>query len=329
MLTPRQNLIETIRGGKPDRFVKQFEFYTFALDPLNTQYPYPTEGGPDTVDGWGVTERWPKGIVASFPVHDDEHKVVVDIKKWRDVVKHPNLDLPDEAWAKSIEADKQVNREELFYATSIFPGVFEALHYLMGMEDALTNFVEEPEEMRALIDYIADYMCKRSDMIARYFKPDMLMFSDDLGSSRNSFISPDMFEEFLLPAYKKVFGRYRENGCELIYHHNDSFSANLVPLMIEAGVDIWQGCVTNNNVPELVKKYGGQISFMGDIDNSLVDKSDWTKDLIEREVRRACESNGKLYFIPCMTMALGPSVYPGVFEYIDECIDNMSVEMFR
>ena len=328
MLTPRRNLLETITGGSPDRFVKQFEFYTFAPDPLGMQYPHPTEGGPETVSGWGATIRWPKGVVASFPVHDDEHKVVKDIKKWRDVVKHPNLDLPEDAWATAIEAEKQVNRDELFFATGVFPGVFETLHYLMGMSDALANFVEEPEEMHALIDYIADYLCKRSDTIAGYINPDMLMYSDDLGSSRSSFISPAMFGEFLLPAYKKVFGRYRENGCELIYLHNDSYSANLVPLMIEAGIDIWQGCVTNNNVPELVKNFGGRISFMGDIDNSLVDKSDWTKELIEREVRRACESNGKLYFIPSMTMALGPSVYPGVFEYIDECIDKMSGEMF-
>ena len=327
MLTPRQNLIETIKGGNPDRFVKQFEFFTYAPDPLSRQYPFPVKGGPDTVDGWGVTDRWPEGVVASFPVHDDEHKVVKDIKKWRDVVRHPNLDLPEEAWVSAIEADKQANRDEMFFATGVFPGVFETLHYLMGMTDALINFVEEPEEMHALIDYISDYLCKYSDMIASHIKPDMLMFSDDLGSSRNSFISPGMFEEFLLPAYKKVFGRYRENGCELIYLHNDSYSANLVPQMIEAGIDIWQGCVTNNNVPELVKKYCGQISFMGDIDNSLVDKADWTKELVEREVRRACENNGKFYFIPCMTMAISPGVYPGVFEYISECIDKMSEEL--
>lgn len=32
MLTKRQNLLETIRGGKPDRFVKQYEFMNLIME---------------------------------------------------------------------------------------------------------------------------------------------------------------------------------------------------------------------------------------------------------------------------------------------------------
>ena len=46
----------------------------------------------------------------------------------------------------------------------------------------------------------------------------------------------------------------------------DCYAATLVPMMIEAGIDIWQGCMTTNNVPELIKNYGGKISFIGDIE---------------------------------------------------------------
>ena len=31
MLTKRQNMLEVIRGGNPDRFVKQYEGLTFVL----------------------------------------------------------------------------------------------------------------------------------------------------------------------------------------------------------------------------------------------------------------------------------------------------------
>ena len=53
-----------------------------------------------------------------------------------------------------------------------------------------------------------------------------------------------MFEEFLLPAYKDIYGCYKENGVELIVHHSDSYAATLVPYMIEMGIDIWQGVMT-------------------------------------------------------------------------------------
>ena len=32
MLTKRQNLMETIKGGKPDRFVKQYEFMNMIFE---------------------------------------------------------------------------------------------------------------------------------------------------------------------------------------------------------------------------------------------------------------------------------------------------------
>jgi hypothetical protein len=99
--------------------------------------------------------------------------------------------------------------------------------------------------------------------------------------------------------------------------------------MIEMKMDIWQGCVSTNNVPELVKKYGSKISFMGDIDNGLVDREDWTQELVAKHVRRVCETNGKHYFIPCITQGGKGAVYPGVYEAISVEIDKMSKEMFK
>jgi len=198
----------------------------------------------------------------------------------------------------------------------------------MGMNDCLYNMAAYPDQIHELVDVYLDFLMRRSDAIVQHVKPDMLMFSDDLGTSTSSFMSPEMFQEFFLPAYQQLFAKWRSNGVELIYHHNDSYSANLVPYIIEAGADVWQGCLTSNDVPALVQEYGGRLSFMGDIDSSVVDSPDWTRELIEREVRRACETNGKLYFIPCMTMGGAPALYDGVFEYIDECIDRMSEEMF-
>jgi hypothetical protein len=98
--------------------------------------------------------------------------------------------------------------------------------------------------------------------------------------------------------------------------------------MIEMGIDIWQGCSSTNNVPKLVKQFGGQISFMGDIDNGVVDREDWSRGVVAQEVRRACETNGKLYFIPNTTMGGPVSTFPGVYDAVTEEIDKMTKEMF-
>ena len=137
-----------------------------------------------------------------------------------------------------------------------------------------------------------------------------------------------MFEEFILPAYKKIYGYYKSHGVELIIHHSDSYAATLVPYMIEMGVDIWQGTMSSNNIPELIQKYGGQITIMGGIDSASIDRPDWTKELVEKEVRKVCKENGTKYFIPCLTQGLGISTFPGVYEAASEVIDEISKEVF-
>lgn len=335
MLTKRQNLIETIRGGNPDRFVNQYEplvcqptpFGMIMGDPVTAAAPMVTPG-ETAVNGWGVTISWPENVPGPFPVHDDEHKVLKDITKWKEVVKSPRLEYPGEEWDKFKPSVESIDRNEVFATVFIAPGVFEQMHYLMGMDDCLINFYEEPEATKELIEYISDWEVGYAEQLCEHFHPDAIFHHDDWGSHLSSFVSPEMFSEFIVPAYKKIYGYYKSHGVELIVHHSDSYAANLVPYMIEIGIDIWQGCVTTNNVPELVKKYGGQISFMGDIDNGIVDREDWTRDVIEREVRRACETNGRLYYIPNTTMGGPMSTYPGVYEAVSEEIDKMSREMF-
>lgn len=329
MLTIKQNLIETISGGNPDRFVKGFEFYKSLWEnPITNASPLMPPIGGEIVDAWGVTVQWPEGAPGPFPVHDEKHKVLKDITKWEKIIQHPKLYYSAEEWSKYDPQRDAIDENEYFVAVSTFPGVFEQLHYLMGMTDTLMNFLEEPEAMHDLIDYIVDYNVKYAQEVMKYQKPEMLFQSDDWGSKTNSFFSVEVFEEFFVPGYIKINNAWRDNGIKLIVHHSDSYAANLVPNMIDLGIDIWQGAVSTNNIPELVKKYGEKITIMGGIDNTDIDVPDWTPEAIEEKVSGICKACGPLYFIPCMTMGGEPSVYPGVSECVREKIDLVSSEMF-
>ncbi|KPU45578.1 methylcobalamin:coenzyme M methyltransferase [Oxobacter pfennigii] len=330
MLTKRQNLLETIRGGHPDRFVNQWEaFAMVAGDPITAKNPRPTvKGGPDVTDGWGVVRRFPPNVPAAFPLHDPAHKVVNDITKWKEVVKGPTFDYAEGAWDNILAQAAKVDRNEQFLSMLVTPGIFEQVHYLTGIDDCLMYFYEEPEALHELIDYIVDWKLQYAQLVCDIVKPEVIIHHDDWGSQLNSFMSPDMFAEFIVPGFKKIYGYYKSHGVELIVHHSDSYAANLVPYMIEMGIDIWQGVMTTNNTPELIKKYGGQITFMGDIDNGVVDREDWSLEVIRREVERACTNCGKLYFIPNTTMGGANSLYTGVYETVTAEIDRMSKVMF-
>ncbi len=330
MLTRKQNLKETMQGGHPDRFVNQYEFMEVLLsDPFNLVDPYPEYGQHNVKNGWGVTLSWPEGTPGPFPVHDDAHKLLKDITEWREKVKAPNLLFPDEMWETACKEAEAVDRNDRYVAPMVAPGIFEKLHYFMGMEDSMINFYEEPEEMADLIRYITDWELQYAETLCEKLHPDALFHHDDWGSQISTFISPDMFEEFFLEPYKQIYGYYKSHGVELIVHHSDSYAATLVPYMIEMGIDIWQGVMTTNNIPELISKYGGQITFMGGIDSAKVDYPGWSREVVAKEVRKACEACGTKFFIPSASQGLAMSTFEGVYEALSEEIDQMSKEMFR
>jgi hypothetical protein len=330
MLTKRQNLIETIRGGKPDRFVNQYEAFSLIMQtPFSKDNPNPAYGEHNVVNAWGVTKSWPIGTPGPFPVHDAEHIVIKDITRWRDFVKVPNIIYPAAEWEPFVAQAEKIDRKEQFATFFYAPGIFEQCHYLLEISNCLLNFYEEPEAMHEIIEMITDFEIAFAEQVCKYLKPDALFHHDDWGTQKSTFISPDMFEEFFLEPYKKLYGYYKSHGVELIVHHSDSYAATLVPYMIEMGIDIWQGVMTSNNIPELIGKYGGQISFMGGVDSAKVDFPGWTKEIVAEEVRRACRECGKLYFIPGSSQGLPLSNYPGVYEAMTEEIDKMSREMFK
>lgn len=325
MLTIRENLKEVMTGGKPDRFVNQYEFMDIIMEcPTGLEF----RPGETWVDQWGITWRWPEGQLGQFPVHDEEHILLKDITKWREQVKIPPIIKDDAAWAPAVERAKNIDRTQRYATIFVAPGVFEMTHHLMSMEHALMALYEEPEAMHDLIDALVEHELAYAEEAIKRVKPDALFHHDDWGSQKASFVSPEMFEEFFVEPYKKIYGYYKANGVELIVHHNDSWSANLVPYMIEMGIDIWQGVMSTNNTKELIDRYGEKITFMGDLDSGKLDFPAWTPEIIRADVERSCRANGKYYFIPCLSQGLGISSFPGVYEETSKAIDEMSKILF-
>lgn len=325
MLTIRDNLLETIRGGKPDRFVNQYEYLDIILEaPLKTS----PKRGETITNEWGITFSWPQDQIGHFPVHDEEHRLLKDITKWREIVKAPSVQYPDERWAAAVNHAAAVDRRDKYVTVFFAPGIFEMCHHLMGMEDAMMSFYEEPECLHELIDYLVDYEIRYAKEIIPRLKPNALFHHDDWGGQIASFFSPEMFAEFFVAPYKKLYGFWKDNGIELIVHHSDSYAANLVPHMIDIGIDIWQGVMTTNNTPELIQQYGDRIAFMGDIDSGAVDTMDWKAEVIAEHVEKACTRCGSRAFIPCLTQGLGISSFPGVYDETSRAIERMSGRMF-
>ena len=328
MLTAKENMREAVRGGHPDRFVNQYEAVALLMHPFMLTQPMPQPGGPAVVNGWGVTNAFPANVPGPFPVHTPDKIVVKDIESWREYVKAPPLKFPEELWNVCKDMYAAVDGAKAYKATFIAPGLFEQSHHLCSIEQALMNYLEYPDEMHDLIRYLTDWELELAEGICANLHPDAIFHHDDFGSEKNSFLRPSVFEDFFLDAYRQIYGYYHDHGVELVIHHSDSYCANIVPIMIEMGIDVWQGCMHSNDVPELIRQYGGRMTFMGEIDNKQVDFEGWTPADCEKAAVNAMESCGMKYFIPCITQGGPGSVYPGTYKALWDAIDRYNCEKF-
>ena len=328
MLTVKENLAEVMKkDGKPDRFVKQFEYLNCIFPDTYYMGDYPVPGRPGCgYDQYGVYWSLPEGQMGAFPVHDNEHRLVKDITEWQSVVKKPVIPDDPGYWGFLQSWVARTDRENQYVCGLHAQGIFERLHALMGMEDCLINFYEEPEEMTALIEFITDVELDFAKVMIERLGIEAILHHDDWGSTKNSFLSPAMFDEFLLPAYKKIYGYYKQNGV-LVIHHNDGYAANLVPSMIKMGVDIWQGVIPENDLTACLAAADGKLTFMGEIESRILDVPNWTPEMVAAEVERACRKGTKNNFIPCLTAGTPGSSF-GVHEQVDKEIDRMSSILF-
>jgi hypothetical protein len=329
MLTAKENMRAVVKGGKPDRLVNQYEalqllFYPYAIHSNSSC----AKGEMNKVDVWGVTRSFPENVPGAFPVHTPDKIVVKDIETWRDFVHAPVMDYPQEEWDMFKEMYNQVDNTKAYRTAFYAPGLFEMSHYLCSMTDALEYYLTDPDEMKDLIKYLTDFELQLAEQLCSQLHPDAILHHDDWGSAKNSFLRPNMFEDFFVEPYKQIYGYFHDHGVELIVHHSDSYAANLVPSMIEMGIDVWQGCIESNDVPALIKQYGDKITFMGAIDNKSVDFNGWTDENCKKEVLRTIEACGDQHFIPCITQGGPGSVYPGVYMSLADHIDAYNAEHY-
>ena len=153
MLSAKENFLETIKkDGNPDRLVKQFEGTVFfPPSPASSYIRGNRHRGMEPLkDRFGTEILWPENQVAAMPHVTAENKVIKDITQWRDQLVMPDLEAncsDPELWKPFIEQAEASRGEDKLLMAFMPTGVFERLHFLMGFEDMLVNFLLEPEDM--------------------------------------------------------------------------------------------------------------------------------------------------------------------------------------
>jgi hypothetical protein len=84
----------------------------------------------------------------------------------------------------------------------------------------------------------------------------------------------------------------------------------------------------SNNIPELLKKYGDKITFMGGVNNADIDHVGWTHEEVTRAAHHVLADGARTGFIPSLTGGGPGSTYPGVYDTLTEELAKINMELF-
>ncbi len=286
MMTPRQNAMAVLNRQQPDYYGDFMPALQFVMDPVFQRDGIPQDGKIHQ-DAWGTCYLYPPTAPGPHPVVNDQNAVIKDIEHWEEQLKVPTLEGLD--WSEAIRQAESVNREEYFCAIFCSGGLFERSHHLMGMQNALINYMEYPEEMAGILRKIADYKIEYLKLAAKYLKPDIVFFHDDWGSKQNVFLPPRIWRELIKPLHTEIIKTAHDCGI-IFMHHADCICQPLVLDMVEMGVDIWQGAIPQNDIVEIQRITEGKLPMVGGVDGPKIDIENITEEEIRAEVRRAFDT---------------------------------------
>ena len=289
-MTSRERVKRAVNFAKPDK----------------VPVTLPGEWGDDILDvGLGANPDF----IPSVPGEDEWHcvweKVSPNDKTMGQVKIHPLADyshlMPDNSNFPNFKSEtryahlynivKKNNESEnpKFVLANNPTSLGHRPEYLRGSENAWTDPFEHPKEYRKLLDILTKL---GEDVVENYAKAggiDGIILYDDWGFQDRTMISPELFDEFCVPMFSRLFKRAHDNGM-MTFMHSCGHITGFMELFIKSGLDVIQMDQQENmGVDLLSEKFGGRICFWCPVDiqqtmvnGTVQDVENYAKKLIDK-----------------------------------------------
>lgn len=169
--------------------------------------------------------------------------------------------------------------------------MFLRLTDLRGFEEAMVDFAEEPPELQMLVEIVTAYNLRQAALRLRDLRQpgQIVSFGDDLGMQTSLPISPRKWRKYLKPAYAAIYRPFREAG-HYVYMHTDGHILEIIPDLIEVGVNVVNPQSRANGLDNLAAVCKGKVCVDLDLDRQLFPFA--TPKEIDAHVREAVEKLG-------------------------------------
>ena len=206
--------------------------------------------------------------------------------------RHYDPDDPDRLAADFEDRCARVHREGRVFQVSASGG---GLLQMLGVGDwdslvaACDALVNRPAFVEALMERTTDFHCLCLDRVLSKVEVDYASLYEPIASNAGPLISPEMFERFAMPGYRKVLDLLERHGVPFrIFCTTGGDLGPLLPPLLDAGVNgLWISNIMTEAMeyPNLRREYGRDVALIGGIDCTALSRG-------EEAVRRAVEIDG-------------------------------------
>jgi len=168
----------------------------------------------------------------------------------------------------------------------------------MGVQNLAYACYDDRDLIAEVADTMAELICWSIDQVTGKVHIDIGWGWEDICFKTGPLVSPDIFRECCVPAYRRVADKLAANGCDLYLIDCDGMIDDLVPLWLEGGVNVmfpveigtWQA-----DPMAFRRQYGKELRIIGGIDKRELTKG---RAAIDAEVARRVPLMREAGFIP-------------------------------
>jgi hypothetical protein len=300
-MTEKERLLATLGGGEPDRIP------VFDLEPhdstLDLWWEEGLPRGTSVAAHFGLETHHPVGLeIRSAPFYEGAPDLLESLDAFE---RYYDLEDPDRLEPGWEQRCAQLNREGRVVTVSASGG---GLLQMLGVHDweslvaACDALVNRPAYVGELLDRTIDFHCRLLERVLSKIDVDYASMYEPIASNAGPLISPEMFERYAMPGYRKVLDLLDRHGVPFrIFCTTGGDLGPLLPRLLDAGFNgLW---ISNIMTPgmeyaNLRREVGGDVALIGGIDRTALSRG-------EEAVRRAVEATvppllAEGRYLPCL-----------------------------
>ena len=211
------------------------------------------------------------------------------VKQEIDEVATPKYSKMAKKYYKRI--NKRFKDRTIVMVTNDLIGIFETTWQALGMVFFTKQLYTNRDFISEMFNTLTEFTisCYKSYIEAG---TEIFVESGDLAFKTGPFMSPKLFDELLLPCYKRLTDFVHEQNCKIILH-TDGHVTPLLDFVVNCGFDGLQSLEPTAGVDlaAVKKKVGKKLCLLGNIDTGAV-LSKGTKEKVEAAVKYAIKTAG-------------------------------------